>query len=76
VPEGDQDHGRVAVTVAVALGGLDQTSDLGDGQVFSGAELVVRTLPGATVRFIGVTSLRCDFAMEISSPRTATVRGF
>jgi hypothetical protein len=30
MPEGDQDHGGVAVTVPVALGGLDQTFDLGD----------------------------------------------
>jgi hypothetical protein len=33
-------------------------------------------LPGATVRFtsVGATSLRCDFAMENSPPRIATVR--
>jgi hypothetical protein len=42
---GEQDHAGIAMTVAVALGGLDQTFDLGDGQVFTGVEFRVRTTP-------------------------------
>jgi hypothetical protein len=33
VPETDQDHGRIAMTVAVAFGHLDQALDLELGQV-------------------------------------------
>ena len=42
MPEADQDHGAVALPVAVALGGLDQLLDLALGQVFAGAKLAVR----------------------------------
>ena len=66
MPEGQQDHGRVPVTVAVGLGGLDQGVDLAWRQVLPGTKFGVRASVGATVRFtsVGVTSLRCDFAME------------
>jgi hypothetical protein len=42
VPESQQDHGGVAVTVAVALGGFDQSIDFGGGEVFAGAKFSVR----------------------------------
>jgi hypothetical protein len=42
VPEGDQDHGRVPMTVAVGLGGVDQGVDLAGRQVLAGAQLGVR----------------------------------
>jgi hypothetical protein len=41
MPGGDQDHGGVAVAVAVALGGLDQLLDLTLGQMLSGPQLAV-----------------------------------
>jgi hypothetical protein len=39
MPIGDQDHGGVAVAMAVAVGGDNQAVDLGVGEVFAGAEL-------------------------------------
>jgi hypothetical protein len=36
MPEGQQDHRGVAVTVAVALGGLNQSFDFGRSEVFAG----------------------------------------
>ena len=42
VPEGDQDHGRVPMAVAVGLGGLDQRLDLAGRQVLARAKLGVR----------------------------------
>ena len=41
VPEGEQDHGGVAVTVAVAPGSLDQRLDLVGGQVLPGSQFGV-----------------------------------
>jgi hypothetical protein len=41
MPERQQDHGRIPVTVAVALGSLDQLHDLVAGQVLSGSQLGV-----------------------------------
>jgi hypothetical protein len=41
VPEGEQDHGGVAVTVQVALRGLDQRRHLVDREVLTGPELGV-----------------------------------
>jgi hypothetical protein len=38
MPEGQQDHGRVPVTVAVRLGGLDQGLDLAGRQVLPGTK--------------------------------------
>jgi hypothetical protein len=43
VPKGDQDHGRIAVTVPITFGSLDQLLDLSFGQVFTGAILGVGT---------------------------------
>jgi hypothetical protein len=36
MPQGQQDHRGVAVTVAVALGGLNQSFDFGRSEVFAG----------------------------------------
>jgi hypothetical protein len=41
MPERKQDHGRVPVTVAVRLGGLDQGLDLPGRQVLPGPKLGV-----------------------------------
>jgi hypothetical protein len=41
VPEGEQDHGGVAVTVPVALGRLDQLPDLVGREVLAGPQLDV-----------------------------------
>ena len=41
MPEGQQDHGRVPVTVPVRLGGLDQGLDLPGRQVLPGAKFGV-----------------------------------
>ena len=63
VPIGRQDHGGVAVTVAIALGRFHQALDLGLGKVLTGAQLGIGEAACETVRFwvSGVTSLRCDF---------------
>jgi hypothetical protein len=42
MPEGQQDHRGVAVTVAVALGGFDKRLDFGRGKVFALAQFGVR----------------------------------
>ena len=41
MPEGDDDHGRVPMAIAVGLGGLDQRFDLARRQVLAGAKLGV-----------------------------------
>ena len=38
VPEGDQDHGRIPMTIAVTFGGPDQLLDFGRRQIFTGAQ--------------------------------------
>jgi hypothetical protein len=43
--EGDQDHGRVPVTVAIVLRGLDQGLDLARREMLAGAKLGIRS-PG------------------------------
>jgi hypothetical protein len=43
VPKGDQDHGRIPMTVAVSLRGLDQGVDLAGCQVLAGPKLGVRS---------------------------------
>jgi hypothetical protein len=43
LPEGNQDHGRVAVTVSIALRRLDQFLDLGLGQIRPLPVIGVRT---------------------------------
>jgi hypothetical protein len=43
VPEGHEDQGRVPVTVAVGLGGLDQGLDLAGRQVLPGPKFGVGT---------------------------------
>jgi hypothetical protein len=66
VTETDQDHGRVAVAVSVALGRLDQALDLTFGQVLAirPISLLLRRR-SATVRNSGsdVTSRRFVLAM-------------
>jgi hypothetical protein len=47
VTVGQQDHGGVAMTVAIALGGLEQRLYLGRRQMFPRSEVRVR-LPGRT----------------------------
>jgi len=52
MPIGDQDHGRIAMTVAVALRGLDQLLDLGLGQVLPLPVVGIRpTVPGQLLAF-------------------------
>lgn len=66
MPVGRQDHGRVVVTVAIALGDLDQPADLNVRQVLARPEFSIRrTLGRLTVRLttVGVTSLRYVLAM-------------
>ena len=60
VPVGQQDHGGVAVTVAVAPGGLDQRLDLVGGQVLPGPQSAFFARFGGTVRFtsVGATTRR------------------
>ena len=67
VPEGDQDHGRIAVPVAVLPRRSHQRLDLLLGQVFAGSQVAFLARRGITVRFsmAGVTSLRCVLPMEI-----------
>jgi hypothetical protein len=43
VPEGDQDHGGVAVPVPVGLGGFQQGLDLAWSEVLAGTEFGVRS---------------------------------
>jgi hypothetical protein len=42
MPEGQQDHGGVTVTVPVALGGFDKGLDFGRSEVFAGAKFGIR----------------------------------
>ena len=43
MPEGDQEHGRVALAVAIAAGGLNQLPDLTLSQVFTRSKLGIWT---------------------------------
>ena len=52
MPIGDQDHGRVAMPIAVIAGSLDQPLDLGLGQVFPRPDLGIGPLPGRTLRLL------------------------
>jgi hypothetical protein len=67
---------RVPMPVSVGLGGLDQGLDLAGRQVLPGPKLGVRAphRSNCSIYSVGVTSLRCDFAMENGPPRIATVR--
>ena len=53
VPVGHEDHGRVAVAPAVALGNLDEPLDLGLGEVLAGAQLGVGGALGGNCSFYG-----------------------
>ena len=65
MPEADQDHGAVALAMAVALGGFDQLLDLALGQVFAGRSSLSGRRLGVTVRFTvaGETKWRRGFPM-------------
>jgi hypothetical protein len=52
VPEGDQDHRRVALAPAVALGGLDQLVDLTLGEMFAWPELSIGATNGCNCPFL------------------------
>ena len=59
MPEGEQDHGGVAVTVAVVACGLDEALDLAFGQVFA-RPAPLGNRPRETVLFAVVGGLRPD----------------
>ena len=75
MPEGQQDHGGVAVAVPVAPGGFDQRLDLADGECSRVRRSAFLPRFVGTVRKIsvGVTGWRCDFAIEIQCPAKWTV---
>ncbi len=58
MPEGDQDHARIAMAVAVGFGGLDQGFDLTKRQVLAGAKLGVRSACPQCARAIGFLGSR------------------
>ncbi len=66
MPIGDQDDGGVAVTVAVARGGVHEPLDLDLGQVFPGPQVAVAAPPRcrAVLVFVGalpgVSHNQCD----------------
>ena len=59
MPEGNQDHGAVALRPAVALGRLDQLADLALGQVFARPDVGVGP------------PQRCDCPISLSLARPA-----
>jgi hypothetical protein len=80
VPEGEQDHGGVAVTVQVALRGLDQRRHLVDREVLTGPELgvlssfrVVKS-PSDSRRQLasrGMKLIRSGFPVQAQTARTS-----
>src|SRR5262249_24068889 len=81
MPEGQQDHGGVAMAPAVVPGSLNQPLDLALGQVLAGTIGGMGLRTGkATVRFTlaGPTTFRCRMA-AISRPslrQTAHIKAF
>src|SRR5262249_5410650 len=71
MPVSRENHCGVPVAVAVARGGLHEPLDLGLSQVFAGPQVAVAAPSWCICSFlaIGVTSLRCDFAMSFNLPR-------
>ena len=59
MPEGQQDHGEVAVTVAVAPRGFDQRLDLADGEVLPGPHVRVLAPPRNSPQERGVRRPAC-----------------
>lgn len=53
VPVGHKDHRAVAVPPSVALGGQEQSLDLGLRQVFAGAQVGIGSAPGCNCSFYG-----------------------
>ena len=53
MPVGHEDHSRVSVAPAVALGGFHKPLDLGFGQVFAGSQLAVGEPFGPNCSFYG-----------------------
>jgi hypothetical protein len=76
VPVGQQDRARVTMPVTVAAGALDQRLDLVGVKCSRVRKSAFFCRFGVTVRFtsVGVTNLRCDFAMGNRGPRVMTVR--
>jgi len=70
VPKGDQDHGRIPMTVAVSLRGLDQGVDLAGCQCSRVLSSAFGRRVGATVRKIsvGTTNFSAELSNEIPSP--------
>jgi hypothetical protein len=68
--EGDQDHGRIPVTVTVGIGRLDQDFDLAGREVLTVRSSAFGRRIGATARKIlaGAISLNAEFVNEIASP--------
>src|SRR6516165_11159860 len=89
VPIGNQDHGGVAMTVAVVASGDDQAVDLGAGQILSSSDVGV-TLAGwglgthcpiigswghqGEVRFSHVFQCSCKLPCPINSPTLDMLR--
>jgi hypothetical protein len=52
MPVGNQEHGRIPVTVSIVFCGLDELFNLGLGQVLAAAELAVRPAPRGNCSFL------------------------
>jgi hypothetical protein len=78
VPEGDQDHGGVAVPVPVCQAALTRVSTSAAVRCSRVQSSALGRLVGTTVRFtsVGGTSFRYDFAMKSGPLGTVTVRIF
>jgi hypothetical protein len=63
MPEGEQDHGLVAMRPAIVLAGFDQLLDLTFGEVFPCSDVGILGRVGVTFRFtvVGDTILRAGF---------------
>jgi hypothetical protein len=63
MPVRHQDHGGVTVAIAVAIGSLDQSLDLGLGQILPRPQLGVWPATWRNCSFFGgwLTNLRCDW---------------
>jgi len=65
MPERQQDHRGIALAVPFDLRGLDESLDLGLGQVLPGPQVAIAASPRGNCSFTmaGVTSLRCPLPM-------------
>ena len=62
VPEGEQDHGRIAMSVPIAAGSFHQPFDLFLGQVLAGSIMPIWRRPRLTVLFTVVGARGRDAA--------------